>query len=101
MREVLGDAVRDLSDPRIGFITITGVKVTRDMKYARVYFTSLGDDEARNKTQKALESSHGILQRQVARQVKLRNTPLLQFEYDDGIDTAMRIAEILEDGEGA
>lgn len=99
VREVLSVAIGDLSDPRIGFVTITGVRVARDMRTATVYFSVLGADSDREKTHAALQSSHGILQRAVARDVKLRNTPQLIFEYDTGTDTAMRITKLLHDTE--
>ena len=95
MREVLSQAIGDLSDPRIGFVTITGVRVARDMKHAKVYVSVLGDDKARERSLAALRAAHGVLQRSVAREVKLRNTPQLHFEYDDTLDTAMRIEELL------
>ena len=97
VREVLSVAVADLSDPRIGFVTITGVQVARDLRTARVYVSVLGDDTACKATLAALHSSRGILQREVGRQVKLRTTPQLQFEHDTTLDTAMRIEEILRD----
>lgn len=99
MREVLSEAIADLSDPRIGFVTITSVRVAKDMRSAKVYVSVLGDERSREQTLAGLQSCHGLLQRAVARGVKLRNTPQLEFLYDDTTDTAMRIDEILHRGE--
>lgn len=100
VREVLSEAVQDLSDPRIGFLTITGVNVARDFRNAKVYISVLGPDADRERTLAALQSSHGLLQRTVAREVKLHHTPQLEFIYDDTLDTAMRINELLEETGG-
>ena len=95
MRRVLGEAVAELSDPRIGFVTITGVRIARDFRNAKVYVSVLGDDSSRDGTLAALRSAHGLLQRAVARDSKLHHTPQLEFVYDDTTDSAMRLDEIL------
>lgn len=100
MREVLSEAIGELSDPRLGFVTVTGVRVAKDLRTATVYVSVLGDETAREASLAALRSSHGLLQREVAREVKLRNTPQLQFEYDDTIDVAMRIEHLLRESQG-
>lgn len=97
MREVLSEAIAELSDPRLGFVTVTGVQAQRDLKAAKVFISVLGDEAARAQTMKALNSSQGLLQRAVAREVKLRNTPQLQFTYDDTTDVAMRLEQLLRD----
>lgn len=97
VREVLGEAIGDLSDPRIGFVTVTSVRVARDFRSAIVFVSVLGDEKARERSLAGLRASHGVLQRAVARHVKLRNTPQLQFTYDDTTDAAMRINELLEE----
>jgi phosphoesterase RecJ-like protein len=99
MREVLSTAVADLSDPRIGFVTITGVSVARDLRNAKVYVSVLGDPKVEESTFAALRSSHGLLQRAVARHVKLRNTPQLSFERDATLETALRIEELVREEE--
>jgi len=97
MRRVLGEAVGDLSDPRIGFVTITGVNIARDFRNAKVYVSVLGDDSNRSDTLAALRSAHGLLQRAIARDAKLHHTPQLEFVYDDTLDSAMRLEQILRD----
>ena len=95
MRQVLGAAVADLSDPRLGFVTITGVRAVKDLRSAKVYVSVLGTEEQRENSLAALRSAHGVLQRRVAREVKLHHTPQLEFVYDDTTDSAMRLEEIL------
>ena len=99
MRQVLSASVADLSDPRIGFVTITGVSIARDFRNARVFISVLGDDAARRDTLAALRSAHGLLQRSIARDAKLHHTPQLEFQYDDTTDAAMRLDKILREGE--
>jgi ribosome-binding factor A len=99
MRRVLGEAVADLSDPRIGFVTITGVSIARDFRNAKVFVSVLGNDSSKDDTLRALRSAHGLLQRAVARDSKLHHTPQLEFVYDDTTDSAMRLEEILKHGE--
>jgi ribosome-binding factor A len=98
MRKVLAESVRDLSDPRIGFVTITGVAITRDLRTAKVFVSVLGTEDDRERSFAALRSSVSILQRSVAREVKMRNTPTLEFVNDDTYETATRIDALLEQG---
>jgi ribosome-binding factor A len=103
MRVVLGEAIsKDLQDPRVGFVTVTSVKTSSDLRHARVYVSVLGDDEARAATMAALQSAHGFLQARLAGQMRLKHTPTLTFDYDDSIDRGMRITELLgeEDPDG-
>ncbi len=99
MRRVLGEAVSELSDPRIGFVTITGVNIARDFRNAKVFVSVLGNDSDKDATLRALRSAHGLLQRAVARDSKLHHTPQLEFVYDDTTDSAMRLEHILRDGQ--
>jgi ribosome-binding factor A len=97
VRQVLSDAVaQDLQDPRIGFVTMTSVKTTPDLRHARVYVSVLGDDAQREATLAGLRSAHGALQRRLARELRLKHTPTLEFLYDDTTDRAMRLEEILQ-----
>lgn len=98
-RQVVSEAVAELSDPRIGFVTVTTVRVARDFRNAKVYVSVLGDERARADTLAALRSAHGLLQRALARDAKLHHTPQLEFVYDDGTDHAMRLDEILKHGD--
>jgi ribosome-binding factor A len=97
VRAILSDAIaKDLKDPRVGFVTITGVKTSPDLRYARVYFTVLGDERARSRSVAGLRSAQGFLQRRVAGELTLKHTPTLSFEYDGSVDRGMRISEILD-----
>jgi ribosome-binding factor A len=98
MRAVLSDAIAtDLKDPRIGFVTVTGVKTSPDLRHARVYVSVLGDDPERSATIDGLRSAHGFLQRRLADELMLKHTPSLTFEYDDSVDRGMRISSLLAD----
>jgi ribosome-binding factor A len=100
MRKVLGGAIlRDLEDPRIGFVTVTAVDTSPDLRSARVYVSVLGDEGEREATLVALRSSHGLLQAAVAREIRMKRTPTLTFHYDEGPERAVRLARLLE-GEG-
>lgn len=99
IREVVGAAVTELADPRIGFVTITSARVARDFSSVEVGFSVLGDESQRQRTMDALRSARGLLQREIAREVRLRQTPQITFVYDDTTDTAMRITELLEHGD--
>jgi ribosome-binding factor A len=99
MRAVLSDAIAtDIKDPRVGFVTVTGVKTSPDLRHARVYVSVLGDDAVRESTLTGLRSAHGFLQGRLASELRLKHTPALTFEYDDTVDRGMRISEILDEG---
>jgi ribosome-binding factor A len=99
MREVLSDAIAtDIKDPRVGFVTVTGVETSSDLRHARVYVSVLGDDPTREGTLDGLRSAHGFLQRRLASELRLKHTPALTFAYDDSIDHCMRINELLDEG---
>jgi ribosome-binding factor A len=97
MREILGEALaQDLKDPRIGFVTVTDVKTTSDLRQARVFVSVLGDEATREATMNGLQSAHGFLQRHVAAKLRLKNTPTLSFHYDDTAERAMRVERLLK-----
>ena len=96
IREVLSDAVgQGLKDPRIGFVTVTDVKTSPDLRHARVYVTVLGDEGERAESLTGLQSAHGVLQRRVASELRMKRTPTLQFVYDETTDRAMHLEELL------
>jgi ribosome-binding factor A len=99
VREVLGDAIsKDLKDPRVGFVTVTAVKTSRDLRHARVYVSVLGDEPSRAATLEGLQSAHGFLQGVIARKMKLKHTPTLVFEYDETVQRAARLTELMDRG---
>lgn len=96
MRAVLSDAIaKDLKDPRVGFVTVTGVKTSPDLRHARVYVSVLGDEPQRSESIDGLRSAHGFLQRRLAAELTLKHTPSLTFEYDESVDRGMRISNLL------
>lgn len=96
MRAVLSDAIAsDLKDPRVGFVTVTGVKTSPDLRHARVYVSVLGDEAERERSIDGLRSAHGFLQRRLASELTLKHTPSLTFEYDESVDRGMRITRLL------
>jgi ribosome-binding factor A len=98
MRAVLSDAIaKDLKDPRIGFVTVTGVKTSPDLRHARVYVSVLGNDSERAAGIDGLRSARGFLQRRLADELTLKHTPSLTFEYDDSVDRGMRISRLLDE----
>ncbi len=99
MREVLSTSVQDLKDPRIGFVTITGVDTSPDLRHADVWVSVLGDDTQRTLTLEALQSAHGILQRAIASQLRMKNTPQLAFAYDDTAERADRLERLLAEAD--
>lgn len=99
VREVLSDAIsKDLKDPRVGFVTVTAVKTSPDLRHARVYVSVLGEEAERLSTLEGLRSAHGFLQGVIASQLSLKRTPTLAFEYDDTVVRAARLSELMERG---
>jgi ribosome-binding factor A len=96
IQALLGELfARGMRDPRIGFVTITGVKMSPDLREARVFWTVHGDEEQRKHTQKGLESARGFLRREIGASLKLRVVPDLHFTYDEAIDRGDRIDQLL------
>lgn len=101
VRAVLSDVIAtDLQDPRIGFVTVTGVKTSPDLRHARVYVSVLGDEQTREASLEGLRSAHGFLQGAIAKELSLKHTPTLKFEYDESVDRGMRITRLLKDDDG-
>jgi len=100
VREVVSARLAEgLRDPRIGFVTVTSVDTSPDLRQARVYVSVLGTDDERAETMAGLESAHGVIQRTVGRELRMKHTPTLQFVFDESIDRGMRISELLDDDE--
>lgn len=98
IREVLGGAIAtELQDPRIGFVTITAVETSPDLRSARVFVSVLGDDREREDTLRGLASSHGVLQSAIASEMRIKRTPTLSFHYDDSIERGARLSQLLDE----
>jgi ribosome-binding factor A len=96
VREVLSDAVTGgLKDPRIGFVTVTDVKTSPDLRHARVYVSVLGTPAEQAASIEGLDSAHGYLQARLAEQVRMKRTPTLSFELDDTAERADRIERLM------
>jgi ribosome-binding factor A len=88
---------REVHDPGIGFLTITRVEVTSDLQNARVYYTTLGDEQARKQTGRALGRATPFLRRQLGNRLRLRRIPELQFFYDENVERLDRVERILQE----
>jgi ribosome-binding factor A len=98
LREVVGAAINaELKDPRIGFVTVTSVETSSDLRTARVYVSVLGTEEERDETLAGLRSSHGVLQSKIAAETRMKRTPTLTFHYDSTIEQGVRISRLLDD----
>jgi ribosome-binding factor A len=97
IRQVIADALtREVRDPRVGFVTVTGVLVTNDLSHARVMVSVPGDDAEKAKAMEGLQSAAGFLRSRAARSLTTRTVPELHFELDKGFEHAARIQELLQ-----
>ena len=97
VREVLSATIAEgLKDPRIGFVTVTGVETSPDLRNARVYFSVLGDEDARTDALAGLRHSRGFLQSRVGDELRMKRTPTLEFHYDDTSERAMKLSELID-----
>jgi ribosome-binding factor A len=102
IKEVIVDAIANqLEDPRIGFVTVTAVDTSPDLRSARVYVSVLGGEDERERTLTALTSSHGVLQRSIADETRMKRTPTLSFHYDEGPERGVRLTRLLDEDEGS
>jgi ribosome-binding factor A len=97
IRQVLSEALPDLKDPRIGFVTVTGVDTTPDLRHAVVYVSVLGGEKKRDATLRGLTAAHGVLQTAVATELKLKWTPQLAFEYDPSVERGVRMTKLIDE----
>jgi len=97
VRQVLSEALPELKDPRIGFVTVTGVDTTPDLRQARVYVSVLGSEKKRAKTMEGLAAAHGVLQSHLARELRMKRTPQLAFEYDRSVEEGVRMSKLIDE----
>ena len=95
LREVLAEGVEALEDPGLGFVTITAVRAASDLSQAAVYVSVLGSERRRGRSLRVLERAHGVLQSRIARELHFKRTPQLSFHYDESLDQAMRLEELI------
>ena len=97
VREVLSEAVGELKDPRIGFVTVTGVETTTDLRQAVVFVSVLGGERKRERSIDGLQAAHGLLQARIARELRLKRTPQLTFEYDPTVERGVRMTQLIDE----
>ncbi len=97
VREVLSEAVGELKDPRIGFVTVTGVETSADLRHATVFVSVLGAESKREQTLAGLAAAHGVLQAQIARELRMKRTPQLTFEYDPTVERGVRMTQLIDE----
>jgi ribosome-binding factor A len=97
LREVLSEGLLELKDPRIGFVTITGVRTSTDLRHAIVFVSVLGSERKREKSLVGLQAAHGVLQARIAREVRMKRTPTLTFEYDTSVEEGVRMSKLIDD----
>lgn len=95
--EIANLLAREVHDPGIGFVTLTRVHVTPDLQQARIYYTALGDEKARNNSARALERTAPFLRRQIGSRLRLRRVPELTFLYDESVAGQDRIEQLLHE----
>ena len=97
LRQVLSEALPELKDPRIGFVTITAVETSADLRRARVYVSVLGGDRKRERSLTGLAAAHGVLQSRVSHELRLKRTPQLSFEYDPSVEQGVRMSQLIDE----
>ena len=97
VREVVSEGVGELKDPRIGFVTVTGVETSPDLRHARVFVSVLGSEAKRKRTLAGLAAAHGVLQARVAREMRMKRTPQLAFEYDPSVERGVRMTQLIDE----
>jgi ribosome-binding factor A len=97
VKQVLAEALPELKDPRIGLVTVTGVVTSPDLRVATVYVSVLGNARKRRLTLVGLEAAHGLLQGRLARQLRMKRTPQLTFEYDLSVERGVRMTQLIDE----
>ena len=95
-REVSDILLNDLKDPRIGFITITHVEVTKDCRYARIYFSIYGANKEKDEAKKGLESATGFVRKLIGERIRMRFVPEIEFKLDESVEEGFRMDELFK-----
>lgn len=102
IKKEMSDLLREeLKDPRIGFATITGVDVSSDLKYAKIYVSVYGNNEERDATMKALKKAQGFIRTELGRRIRLRHVPEITFKLDESMVHGARVIELIEEVKGS
>lgn len=98
MQKEVSDIIRtQVKDPRIGFLTVTGVEVTNDLAHAKIFISVLGSSEERAQTMQVLERVKGFVRTEIAKRIRMRVTPELHFKLDESMDYSARIGQVLQE----
>jgi len=97
VRQVLSEAIGQLKDPRIGFVTVTGVETSPDLRHARVFVSVLGAERKRTQALAGLPGAHAVLQTPLARALRMKRTPQLAFEYDPSVERGVRMTKLIDE----
>lgn len=96
-KEVASIVEKDLKDPRIGFITITNVELSNDLRHAKIFFSSLGNEEEQKRSLAGLDNAKGFIRKEIASRIQLRYAPEILFRIDNSIEHGVKIAQILSE----
>ncbi len=97
VKEVVSEGLLELQDPRIGFVTVTAVRTSTDLRSARVFVSVLGGEKKRTEAIRGLEAAHGVLQSRLARELRMKRTPTLAFEYDPSVERGFRMTQLIDE----
>lgn len=97
VRQVLSEEIPRLKDPRVGFVTVTGVKITSDLEHAQVWVSVYGTERQRDDTLEALGRAAGLLQARINSELRLRRTPQLTFAYDPSVERGVRMTRLIDE----
>jgi ribosome-binding factor A len=97
VRQVLSETLPELKDPRIGFVTVTGVETSTDLRHARVFVSVFGSDKKQQATLDGLAAAHGVLQARIGRELRMKRTPQLTFEYDRTVEEGVRMSKLIDE----
>ena len=97
VRAVLAEAVGELQDPRIGFVTVTGVQTSPDLRHAVVFVSVLGSENKRKLSLAGLDAAAGVLQARLGRELRMKRTPQLSFQYDQSVEQGVRMSKLIDD----
>jgi ribosome-binding factor A len=97
VRQVLSETLPELKDPRIGFVTVTGVETSTDLRHARVFVSVFGSERKQQATIEGLTAAHGVLQARIGRELRMKRTPQLTFEYDRTVEEGVRMSKLIDE----
>jgi len=98
MKQEVSDIIRkQMKDPRIGFVSVTDVEVSGDLRYVKVYVSVLGDEQAKESSMEALRSATGFIRTEIGRRIRLHHTPEISFHIDESIERGVRIFKLLKE----